>query len=178
VSGSPSAFRMEAAMSTLMQRRQQLVDADPDLVDDESELIRLLGEHTEGADALDVLRDMVRAAITLALRTVEADHLIERLEARKARYERREAYLRESILLALQALDMRRVPMVDATVVRKQLPPKPIITEENILPDRFIRQTVRRAPNLTVIREALVAGELVPGAELSNGSETIQITLG
>jgi Siphovirus Gp157 len=169
---------MEAAMSTLMQRRQQLVDADPDLAGDEAELIHLLGDNSEGADALEVLHRLVRAAITASLRAVEADHLIERLVARKARYERRETYLRESILLALQALDLPRLQMADATASRKRLPPKPIVTDEEKLDQRFIRTSVRTAPNMTAIREALEAGEVVPGVEMSNGAETIQITIG
>ena len=107
-------------MSTLMQRRQALMDADPELVNDETELVRLLGED-DGADALDVIRRLVRATITLNLRAIEADHLMERLSARKARYDRRASYLRDTILAAMQALELDRLPMVDATVSRAKV---------------------------------------------------------
>ena len=47
------------------------------------------------------------------------------------------------------------------------------IVDEGLLPEEFFRIT--KTPNKTLIGEKLKAGEDVPGAQLSNGGESLTI---
>jgi hypothetical protein len=47
------------------------------------------------------------------------------------------------------------------------------ITDEDAIPDAYCR--IKREPSKTLIKEALLDGEEVPGAVLDNGGETIRI---
>jgi hypothetical protein len=48
-----------------------------------------------------------------------------------------------------------------------------VITNKEALPEQFIR--IKREEDKVAIKDALKRGEIVPGAELSNGGETLTI---
>ena len=170
---APSPFRIEQAMSTLMQARDALLQADPELVEDEAELLRLLEGGDEGRDALAILRRLVRAAILAGNRAEAVAEMQARLEARHDRYSRREESLRDAVLAALQALDIKRLEEADFTVFRRAGPPRVVITDEAQLPDDFVRVT--REPNKLALRETLIEGEIIDGAMLGNGADVLTI---
>jgi hypothetical protein len=63
------------------------------------------------------------------------------------------------------------------TITRKAVPPKAQITDEAQIPSRFWK---RADPTLDkkAILDALKDKEIIPGAVLSNGTETVQVKWG
>ena len=97
---------------------------------------------------------------------------IAELEARQARFERREQAMRELALKIMDAADIKRVELPEATYSIRNVPPSVVIVEEKDLPDdacKFVRK-----PDKTKIKELLETGP-VPGATMSNGAATLTI---
>ncbi len=53
------------------------------------------------------------------------------------------------------------------------VPPSVMIIDESKLPDNYMR--IKKEPNKVIIKEALAHGDFVPGAALSNGSQTLAV---
>jgi hypothetical protein len=143
----------------------------PDLADDE--ILR--------ADTLEGATDIKEALTALVLAVSEnrtmADALTTRLEEltdRRARFARRVELLREMILSVLQAANLKKLELPEATVSQRASPPQ-IIGEvsADALPDDLVR--IKREPNKTAIREALLAHREVPGLYLSNSPPALTI---
>jgi hypothetical protein len=100
--------------------------------------------------------------------------LIDKLRDRKDRIERRIAMRRVAILTAMQSGEIRTLDTPAGTVTRKAVPPSVLILEEAEIPAEFFKP---QEPKLDkkAVAEALKAGKPVPGAQMSNGGETIQI---
>ena len=103
--------------------------------------------------------------------------VMEKMKLREGRFKRQQEAIRTAICVAMEAAVIKKVERPTATVTRKAVAPTAIITDETLLPaDYFsIPKTPDPKPDKRLILAALKDGEDVPGAELSNGSETIQI---
>jgi hypothetical protein len=55
----------------------------------------------------------------------------------------------------------------------RNVPPSVIITDEATIPPKYIREKITKAPDKVLIKAALVNGETIQGATLSNGSITL-----
>jgi hypothetical protein len=128
------------------------------------------------ADMLDGETDLHAALASLAASTAETGMLIEALggtladlKVRKARFEYRVEVLRELILTLLQSADLKKIELPAATLSQVRRPPQ-IVGEIDAeqLPDDLVR--IKREPNRTAIREALVNRRLLPGLSLSNAA--------
>lgn len=93
---------------------------------------------------------------------------------RKARVERSVEALRELSFKIMNDAKLRKIELPEATLSVRAVPPKVIITDEENLPD--IACKFKREPDKTKIKELLATGT-VPGAEMSNGSETLSIRI-
>jgi hypothetical protein len=153
------------------------------------EIARLLLLYPELAED-DVLRaDMIEAETTvheflsrvlrrLAERQALAVGISEYAKdigERKARVERGCEALRDLIFKIMNDAKLRKVELPEATLSVRATGPKVIITDEAALPDICIK--IKREPDKTAIKESLASGQHVPGAELSNGSETLSIRI-
>lgn len=142
----------------------------PELADDED----LRRDMTEGAtDAVDVLRRVVRQCrdaetMAAAIKQQEAD-----LKARRDRFTARAEALKEAAERIMNAADLAKIELPEATVSFRATPRAVIIADEAAIPDAMWR--VKREPDKPAIREALQQGEPVPGAYLSNGGRTLAI---
>jgi hypothetical protein len=76
--------------------------------------------------------------------------------------------------MAMSMAELAKLELPQATLSRKRTPPKAIVTSEVDLPARFY---VEQNPKLDkkAVLDALKAGEKIPGAELSNGGESLQL---
>jgi hypothetical protein len=101
---------------------------------------------------------------------------IDTLAQRSRRIDRREQAIRKMMHKILDAADLRKVELPEATISIRNGTPKVIIIEQNELPDYYIR--IKREPDKTLIGAALKAGSTVPGAALSNSEPTISIRIG
>jgi hypothetical protein len=168
---APSAYRMEQAMSALTAARARLLAEDPTIADDDVLMHDML--DGEANDALPVLHRMLRAAVEADRLAKDAEAWVKDVKAREARYKRRSEAFRAMAFAAMDALELRRIEAGDLTASIVQPRPGVRVTDETALPAEFLR--TRTEPDKTAIKAAIEAGQIVPGAETSNGLPTIQI---
>ena len=168
---TPSSFQLERAMGILMDVRNKLLTEDPSIADDE----RLLQDCLEGesGNAMDVIDNMVRAALHAESMAEAAKARADELTERSRRYANRKNMLRITILQAMEALDLRRRERPDFTVSIATGQQSVKITDAKLLPDRCV--AIERTPIKSLISPVLEAGEEVPGAVLSNASPILTI---
>jgi len=147
-----------------------LLAAHPELLEDEV----LREDMVQGStSAFELLSELVRKiGATQAIASGTADYIGE-LQQRKARLERREHALRGFIMKIMQTADLKRAELPEATLSIRQGTPKVIIYNENEITPDFLRQ--RTEVDKSKIRAALIAGEFVPGASLSNAEPSLMV---
>ena len=99
---------------------------------------------------------------------------VKALNERKSRFARQSEHIRQAILVAMGHVDMKKLELPHATVTRKPVPPKAEITSEADIPSKFWKPADPKLDRKALL-EALKDKEVVPGAALSNGGETIMI---
>lgn len=139
-------------------------------------------------DDLDAIRDTIEGEIDLnelisaaaeqnvidAAQITGVEELISKLRDRKDRIEKRIAMRRVAILTAMQSGEIDKLVTPAGTISRKDVPRSAIIPEESAIPADYWKPQEPKLDKKAVL-EALKAGTVVPGAQLSNGGETIQI---
>ena len=144
----------------------------PELAEDEA----LRADMIEGnTNAVEFLRELERrrreaCALLAGLEVVIAD-----LEKRADRFMRRNESIKRLIRIVLDAADLRRIELPEATIAIRNGVPKVIVLVEDDLPDYYWR--VHREPNKQLISAALRAGTAVPGAVLSNSEPQLTIRI-
>jgi hypothetical protein len=169
----PSAWSLERAVSAYQQIRAAL-DADPDLEADEAVInAALAAADAQHPEAL--LERLIDAAVWMQRREDEADELRKEVTARRDRYATRRETIRLTITELLEVLDKKshRGRLGLASVV--MAPPSVVITDDEALPDEYVRIAIARSPNKTLIREDIDNGVVIPGATLSNSAPILRI---
>jgi len=147
----------------------------------------LLDKHPELIDDVDLRADMLEGstdlhAIMERLLTEEREaneliavvgNRIENLSARRAMFRSRQTSLRDVMIEILQRADLRKISLPEATVSITRRGPAVQVIDETLVPDAYCR--FKREVSKTAIKDAINAGEEVPGAVLDNGSETLRI---
>ena len=102
------------------------------------------------------------------------DAQIDLMRARKERFETQSGRLKMALATAIDRAGVRRLETASATLSIKALPLKLLVTDEQEIPQEFWRV---KAPDLdrTALTGALRQGRTVPGAQLDNGGNTLQI---
>lgn len=159
----------------------------------ETEAARILSEQladlAEGDEA--TVRDTIEGETNLheliakVIEDVAADEAsvagiarhIDTMEARKQRLKNRIEFRRAAILNAMSIGEIKKLELAIATVSRQNVAPKVQIVNEAEIPAEFWK---RADPTLdkTALKAALKDKREVPGATLSNGSETLAIRFG
>lgn len=150
--------------------RRRLLADDPDLAADEDVLRDTLDGET---DALDLVRRLVRFSIAASVMEKAAAGRVQALQTRKARFAARAEAARGAAFGMLDALGLSRLDDAEFTASIRDGQPGVIVTDEDALPDEFVK--VARAPDKTAIGAAIRAGRSVPGAEIANGSPSLQV---
>ena len=152
-----------------------------------AEIDKLMAEHPELADDEDFRRDVIegqtdameileRLADEIANNAAWAKAITERgkeIYARAARYERREDAYRKMAQRIMQAAEIRKAELEAATLSLRAVPPSVKITNEADLPEWAWK--IKREISRSEIKDRIKAGETVPGAELTNGGETLSV---
>lgn len=145
----------------------------------------LLTEHPDIdertlADSLEGETDLQDTVVRFIVQSLEdkctAEALNDRLKdmtERRNRISSRSDKRRAIALALMTAAGLRKLEQPDFTASLRSTPPKVIVTDEDALPDAFVKLT--RTPDKLALREALARGDYVNGASLSNGSETLAI---
>lgn len=150
-------------LAIVRQQISNLLLANPELVDDDV----LRADTIKGeTDAFDLLRQCEAKRREARLLTAGIASVINELNARLARIERREQAIRQLAFKLMEAADLRKIELPEATYSISNSAPKVVIIDEDELPALFIR--VKREPDKSAINAALKSGAIVPGATLNN----------
>lgn len=163
---------LDAAKATFLVIRTKLLEQMPELADDPECLLDTLEGIT---DLHDQLAALVRSAVNDEMLAGGIDEHMSKLQERKSALKDRARRKRQIALHHMEDLSIKKLVAPDLTVTRKLVPPSVIITDEAQIPDRLMR--VKREPDKTAIKSELQMGSIVPGATLSNGSETLQVKI-
>lgn len=169
----PSAWRVQQIVSLARQTLDSLREIHGLVIEDEDEALAALAE--EGVDVETVLSMLGRAALDAKADVEAANARLAALCGRRDRAARREEVLRETLLAALQAVGMQSHKDAEFTASWRHGKPKLLITDETRLPADLITEKITLEPDRQAIRAALDAGELIPGAQLSNGNSILTL---
>jgi len=102
--------------------------------------------------------------------------MVDKLRERKDRIEKRIGMRRAAILAAMTSGEIKSLETPAGTITRKAVPPSVLILDEAAIPADFWKP---QDPKLDkkAVADALKAGRNVPGAQMSNGGETLQVTV-
>ncbi len=148
-----------------------LLVAYPELAEDDQLRADMIEGETDAFEFLRMVEAKRREATSLAGAVAGT---IAELELRLGRFERREKAMRDLMFRVMQAADIKKAELAEATVSIRNGTPKVIITDETVLPDIACR--FKREPDKTKIKELLQTEPFyVAGATLSNPEPTLSI---
>jgi len=157
-------------IARLSREIEALIAEYPELADDE----QLRADMLEGETSIDdVLTRIVRREREAQAFAGGIKSEMDDLASRLVRYERRGQAMRALAKRVLEAASLTKKELPIATLSIRNGQPKVIITDESAVPDAYCKVT--RTPDKTRIKEAIAAGEAVPGAVLSNGEPTLTV---
>lgn len=99
---------------------------------------------------------------------------IKNLQDRKDRIEKRIAMTRTASLTAMEIAEIKSLETPTGTLTRKPVPQSAMILDESSVPASYWKAQDPKLDKRAVL-EALKSGADVPGCQLSNGGETLQI---
>lgn len=153
----------------IRQQIDWLFVANPELHEDE----QLRADMIEGStDAHEFLRMVERKRQDTAAMALAIELNMHDLHERHGRFKRREEAMRKLAFKIMEAADIKKIELPEATLSIRNGVPRVIITDESKLGDIACR--FRREPDKAKIKELLQTGP-VPGAELSNAEPTLSI---
>lgn len=160
----PNAIRLQI---------ENLKLAHPEILQDDEAWLASLESET---DFNEILTTIVRRIEDTKALVIGTQDRFEELKARKDRFEHRVETLRDLAFKIMQAADLAKVELPEATLSLRAGQPK-VIGEPDpfFLPEHFVKRTV--VPNMTAIKDALKTGETVPGCELSNSPPSLTIRI-
>lgn len=157
-------FQTTRAADVLKEQLREIAGDDAEVVCDTLE-----GEFDlPGLICKAVSENASDGALVKAIRQLEDD-----LAARRDRVEKRVSHRKVAILAAMQTAEMKTLETPAGTVTRKAVPPSLLVLDEAAIPAEFWKA---QEPKLDrkALAEAVKAGAVIPGAQMSNGGETIQ----
>lgn len=143
----------------------------PELVDDD--IARL--DTLEGAtDIRDALIRLARALDDAKALGQGVHARIEELVAREGRFNARYELIRDLIFKILETANLKKVELPEATLSLRNNPPRLVgEADAETLPDALCKIT--RAVDRKKVREAIEAGQIVPGYQLSNAPPSLTV---
>ena len=92
---------------------------------------------------------------------------------RKNRAAERVKASRSAIQALLECAKLDKLVLPEATVSVRDVPPKPIVTDETAVPDELCKFT--RRPDMAAIKAGVEAGADIPGVSFDNGGISLTI---
>lgn len=161
---APSPFQLQAVMS-IAQAAASRLQADGVLDEDGAALF------AECPDAETMLVRVLRAMDEAASNADAVNVRITDLDMRWKRFKRQRDELRGVAFAIMEALNIAKFKHPEFTVSVQAGRPGVVVTDAAALPTEYVR--VETSPDLTKIKAALARGEVIPGAELTNGAPSI-----
>jgi len=91
---------------------------------------------------------------------------------RRTRAEKRIDGRREAIMALMECAQLDKLPLPEATLSLRKVPPKPIVTDPEALPDALCK--IKRTPDMAAIKAAVINAPL-PGIAFDNGGLSLTI---
>lgn len=145
---------------------------------------RLAGDDVDPQTLLDTLEgetELHEACLVVAESVQEHEDLaaalairIADLQARKSRLEASAETLRNIILMAMERAGLDTIKGPLATLSKRQVAPSLIVEQDEAIPARFFKASDPKLDR-KALKAALDAGEVIPGARLSNGGIGLSI---
>lgn len=139
-------------------------------------------EASELSDAIERSDDLVSDLIALAEEVLDLEVLAEAvalrigdLSKRKSRYEKTAETLRGIILQAMDINGIDSIPSDVCTLVKSRKRDGVVVTDEALIPSRFFVQQKPKLDKKALNDAVLKDGEVIDGAEMTNGG--IQLTI-
>jgi Gp157 protein len=155
------------------QQIENLKIAHPELLEDDEAWIATLESETSFEDLLTSVVRRIEDTKALVIGTKDR---FEELKARKDRFEHRVDTLRNLAFKIMQAAELAKCELPEATLSLRAGTPQ-LIGDANPkeLPDEFCK--ISRDLNRTAIKDALKTGMEVPGFSLSNSPPSLTIRI-
>lgn len=99
---------------------------------------------------------------------------IKSLQERRDRFENQAERIKAAIHAAMGHAELRKLELATATLSIRAVPPKCEIVDESVVPSKFFKPQDPKLDKKAIL-DALKGKEFVPGARLTNGSETLSI---
>jgi len=167
---APSAWTLQQVMS-IAQATLARMEADGTLDTDEAALMDALRQEVPEVD--DVLVRLLRAMGEASCNCEMLSGRIEVLQDRRERFTKQQESYRAAVYAIFDALGMTKWRHAEFTAGITPGRPGVVITDPDALPDAFVR--VERKADRAAIKAALEQGQVIPGAELSNGLPTLSV---
>ena len=142
----------------------------PELAEDEELRLSALEGQTDTFELLAAVVAEIRDAQTMRAAIEER---IATLVLRAHRFERREQFHRAFAQRIMNAVELRKATLPEATLSVRPAPQSVRVIQPDFIPEQFWR--VKREPDLSAIKTALKSGGDVPGAALSNAADVLAI---
>lgn len=149
---------------------ESLIVRYPELKDDEETWRLTLESESNTFECLRMIERKRQEAATMMNAITEN---MAELNTRQLRFERREEAMRALAFAILQAADLRKAELPEATLSIANGKSKVIITDEKLLPVWAWR--IKKEPCKEFIKSEMEQGVTVPGATLSNAEEHLVI---
>jgi nitrogen fixation/metabolism regulation signal transduction histidine kinase len=145
----------------------------PEILEDDEAWLATLESET---DFNEILTTIVRRIEDTKALVIGTKDRFEELESRKKRFEHRVETLRNLAFRIMQAADLAKVELPEATLSLRA-GTQQIVGEADpaTLPDTLCN--ISRNPNRTAIKDALKTGVTVPGYSLSNSPPSLSIRI-
>ena len=144
---------------------------DSGLSDDDPDMQAIIDTETEDTQAR--LVRMLRAARWAEKQAKASKEIEAEIKERRTRFEAKAEQIRSIVTWAMGEIGIAKVEAPDLTASLSAGKPVAVVTDELALPDEYVR--VKREPNKTALKEALLGGATIPGATLGNGNATLTL---
>lgn len=138
--------------------------------DDEDLFLDTLDGETDVIDIVDMLIEQAHEAEALASAIKAREQA---LKVRRERLEKRVEVARDGIVKVLAAADLKKLERPSATVSRRAGSVSVEIFDGLEIPTQLLTEKITYSPDKKAIKAMLEAGEVVPGARLTTGQETL-----
>lgn len=157
-----------ALVEQYQRLRAELLGAHPDLD------AATLADTLEGATEItETVSRYIRDAIEDETLAKALGDRLDEMGERRSRFADRAARRRAIAQALMASVGMDKLQQPDFTAGIRNVPPKVVETDPALIPDKFWKIT--RSLDKVALKDALTSGDAVPGASLSNGSQTLSI---
>ena len=157
----------------LVRQIEALIRDYPEMLEDDILRADMIEAET---DAVGFIRQLEKKRNEAKINMETLMLYINQLKNRFERFRKQEEAMRALMFRLLQAGQLRRLVLPEATLSIASAPARVLITNEDELPDDYWR--IKREPDKERIKLALITAAVVPGAELSNSPDYLRIKVG